>query len=562
MNDFIRRHASAVTGMLNGFDRVRFRGTIRLLANTGGLSATLGYLRVLLKDFKEYATGLSDQLKAASLEAALSAGRPVQYLASSHIRKEDVAREIARRDRIEQGLICVLTAVEPCWSFHVRRDRAEKKLVLESSYRKCLHLYHYFQHPVLGFMHARVQSWLPFNVHICINGREWLARQMDQAGMKYRRSDNCFTWVEHVEQAQALFDSQLTVDWAEMLNGVLAQANPGIGPMFPKRPMDYYWSADESEWASDVMFKTRQQLSAVFPGLLRHGMQNLSSREVMRFLGRKDPVCGAYGAFKGEVISDLKERPEGMRIKHRVNANSIKMYDKGSVLRVETLINNPRDFRVYQETDEKQTPGEVPAQDSHTAAADAPATAAVAGDTAAVDKQEPSPTKSAAKKKGKWRPMRKGVSDMHRRAQIGQAANEQYYQAMATVQDQTPLKTFTEPLCEAVKWKGGQVRGLNPLSHQDATLLEHVSRGEFTLNGFRNRDLRSLWFKAPAGDEKESRRRSAAVTRMIRMLRAHRLVQKRPRTHRYIVTSQGRSILTALLSARQADTAKLTAIAA
>src|ERR1700722_16144600 len=98
MNDFIRRHASAVTGMLNGFDRVRFRGTIRLLANTGGLSATLGYLRVLLKDFKEYATGLSDQLKAASLEAALSAGRPVQYLASSHIRKEDVAREIARRD--------------------------------------------------------------------------------------------------------------------------------------------------------------------------------------------------------------------------------------------------------------------------------------------------------------------------------------------------------------------------------------------------------------------------------------------------------------------------------
>jgi hypothetical protein len=540
MNCFLQRHASSVTGMLSGFDRVRFRGTIRLLANDAGLGAVMSFLGVLLKDFKAFAMGLSEELKAASLAMASSADRPVRYLASVHERKEDVARQIAREDGIDRGLICVLTAVEPCWSFHVRRDPKLKKLVLESSWRKCLHLYHYFMHEELGFCHARVQSWLPFNVHVCVNGREWLGRQMDRAGLSYRRRENCFTAVSDPARAQALLDEQLTVDWTAMLDGILRQAHPGNEAMFPRRPMDYYWSADESEWASDVMFKSPAQLSAIYPGLVRHGMQNLSSRDVMRFLGRKDPAGGGYGAFKGEVISDLKQRPEGMRLKHRVNANSIKMYDKqASVLRIETTINNTRDFKVYRaaEGQETQTVRAAmaeprwPSRDGRAAMAEPP--------------------------KPKWRPMRKGVSDMHRRAQVCQAANERYLEAMAGALQTTPLKELTGPLCQRVKWKGRPVRGLNPLAESDATLLEHVARGEFILNGFRNRDLRELLFKTPASDPKEAKRRSGRVTRMIRMLRAHGLIHKVPKTHRYLVSPKGRTAITAVISARQADTAKL-----
>lgn len=527
MNSFLQRHASSVTGMLSGFDRVRFRGTIRLLANASGLGAVMSFLGVLLKDFKDFASGLSEELKAASLAMALSANRPVRYLASSHVRKEDVARQIARDGGIKNGLICVLTAVEPCWSFHVRRDPKLKKLVLESSWRKCLHLYHYFMHEELGFCHARVQSWLPFNVHVCVNGREWLGRQMDRAVLSYQRRENCFTAVSDPARAQALLDEQLTVDWAKMLDGIMRQAHPGNATMFPRRPMDYYWSADESEWASDVMFKRPADLSALYPSLVRHGMQNLSSVDVMRFLGAKGggasssssaaPAPSVHPNFVGEIVTDLRRRPEGVRIKHRVNANSIKMYDKqASVLRVETTINNTREFKVYRTAEG--------------AAADA---------------------------KPSWQKMRKGVADMHRRAQVCQAANERYLDAMAGVEDSTPLKELTAPLCRSVTWKGRPVRGLNLLSEKDATLLEHVGRGEFILNGFRNRDLRDLLFKTPAPDASEARRRSGQATRMIRMLRAHGLIHKVARTHRYIVSPKGRNAITALMSAREADTAKL-----
>src|SRR6266550_3218630 len=353
MNRFVQQHSHAVTGIVSGFDRIRFRGTIRLLANDAGMRAVLSYLGILLKDFKDYAMSLSEQLKLASLTMAASAGRPVRYLASALMRKEEVARQIAEQDRITQGLICVLTAVEPCWSFHVCREREEKKLRLESSWRKCLHLYHYFVHPQLGFCHARVQSWFPFNVFVCINGREWLARQMDQAEVAYQRRENCFTWIADPPRAQQLLDEQLTVDWSAMLDGILQQAHPAHATtMFPKRPMDYYWSAEESEWASDVMFKSRSSLSALYPGLIRHGMQNLASHDVLRFLGKKvarAESASVHGNFTGEVSTDLKQRPEGVRIKHRVNSNSIKMYDKqGSVLRVETTINNTRELKVFR----------------------------------------------------------------------------------------------------------------------------------------------------------------------------------------------------------------------
>jgi hypothetical protein len=527
MNAFLRRHAAAVTGTLSGFDRVRFRGTVRLLANAAGLGATMAHLGVLLKDFKGWATGLSEALRTGSLALAEAAGRPVRYLASAQVRKEDVARQIARDDGIERGLICVLTAVEPCWSFHVRRDPKQQRLVLESSWRKCLHLYHYFAHEELGFCHARVQSWLPFNVHVCVNGREWLARQMGRAGVGYVRRENCFAAVGDAARAQALFDEQLTVDWAGLLDGLRQAAQPSAAlPLVEGRPLDYYWSADESEWATDVMFRSPAALSAVYPSLVRHGVLNLSSADVMRFLGAKGAPTAAAGAvqgnFTGEVVTDLRRRAEGVRVKHRVNANSVKMYDKqGSVLRVETTVNDTRAFKVFR-----------------------------------------TPEGSRADTKPSWQKMRKGVADMARRAAVCQAANGRYLDAMATVADDKPLRDVAAPLCRPVTWKGRSARGLNVLSDADAALLEYVGRGEFALNGFRNRDLRGLLFKTPTTETREARRRSGRVTRLIRLLRAHGLVHKVPKTHRYVVSPAGRTAITAVLSARQADTAKLVAAAA
>jgi len=515
VNGFLQRHAESVTGILSGWDRLRFRGTLRVLASVSGLSRFLSCTGHLLKDFKDYARGLSQHVRGDSLAVAEAAARPVEHLIGPSISKEDTARAIADRDGIAEGLIAVLTAVEPCWSFNIRSNRKKGLLELYSDYRKCQHAYHYQIHPIFGFMHVRVQTWMPFNVHVCLNGREWLARQMDVAGIKYKRQDNCFTWISDPPAAQELLDKQVTFNWAEELRKVAAAANPALPRIRQGCDIAYYWSLDESEFASDVMFASHGALDRLYPSLIRHGMEGLSSKDAMRFLGRNIPR-EIPKRFAGQAVSDIRQDPrfyEGVRIKHRVNRNSVKMYNKAaSVLRVETTINNVRDFRAPRIKDGKKV----------------------------------------------WMTMRKGVADLPRRAQVSQACNERYLEAMAAVDTPLPLKKLTDKLSQRVTYNKQPVRGLNLLAPDDALLLQTVGRGEFLLCGFRNRDLQRSLFKDCTDDPKEQRRRSGQITRKLRMLRAHGLIQKVPHTHRYQVSTKGRQIIAALNAARDADINKLS----
>ena len=517
MKSFLQRFGANILGALHGFDRMRFRGTRRFLTTAAGMMSYLWQRDVLLKDFKTFAAGITAQVRQAAEDVALRQGRPVQYVPNSAVAKEDWARAVAQRDGIRQGLIGVLKAVEGCWSYQVGPNRTQHKLELRGQASKCLHYYHYFNDADLGLVYVRLQTWFPFTVHVGMNGRERLARQLDQAGLRYQRRDNCFAWIEDWARAQELLDAQLRTDWPGLLNGLLAQANPALD-VVDAHPRSYYWSMDEGEWASDLAFASSATLAALAPRLFRHAWLTFDSADVMRFLGSKAVRDhGPHGNFTGEVVSDLKRRPEGTRIKHRLNRNWIKMYDKqGSVLRVETVINDPRDMKVYR----------------------------------AKEGDEGGPKS--------WQRLRKGVADLHRRAAISQAANDRYVEALATVDESRSLAELAQTVCEPVTWQGQRARGLNPLAADDARLLEAVNRGEFAINGFRNRDLRARWFPKLPVDRTDQRRQSAAITRKLRLLRAHGLIHKVPKTHRYQLSPAGREIINALLTARQASVAQLT----
>lgn len=263
------------------------------------------------------------------------------------------------------------------------------------------------------------------------------------------------------------------------------------------------------------MFRSPAELARLYPRLTRHALTTFGCGDVLRFLGKRPRVQKFTVA---EVLSHLGTRPEGVRVKHALDRNSVKMYDKHGLLRVETTINNTRQMKVYRASE-----------------------------------KAPTGPKSYQK-------LRKGVADLNRRADISQKCNERYLEALASVDAPSTLAETAGPVCQRTEWHGRPARALNPLADDDAHLLEAVSRGEFTLQGFRNRDLCDLLFTADR--TLTDRQKMAKVTRLIRLLRAHALVQKVPRTHRYTVTAAGRTTITALLAARQANTQKLTALAA
>src|SRR5881397_588409 len=141
MHEFIARHQEQIVGVLSGFDRLVFRGTLRSIAYADGMKRYLSANEILLKDFGRHVEEVSQRLKEAALTAARVADRPVTYLPSSQTDKEAVARQIVAADGLSEGLVCVLSCVEQCRSFEIRRDRDSKKLVLEARYRTCLCFY-------------------------------------------------------------------------------------------------------------------------------------------------------------------------------------------------------------------------------------------------------------------------------------------------------------------------------------------------------------------------------------------------------------------------------------
>jgi len=501
MDLFIQKYRKKVISVLSGFDRLVLKGTLRAISSVGGMRSFLCTVGVLLKDFSSYVESTTKLLREASAEEARRLNRPIIYLASSQPRKELIARKIMSRDGITDGLICVLSCVEPCISYYIRRDRESQKLLLERAQRKCLHLYHYWIDPVFGFMSGRLQTWFPFSIQLCLNGREWLSRQMDRAAMSYRREENCFLAVEDFPKAQSLMDEQPSFGWMEALKPIGLKINPVHQQIFRLYPVDYYWGVHQSEWATDILFTSPRALSEIYPQLVRAAVSTFSSPDVMRFLGKR-----LHGNYTGELVSDYKSRPEGIRVKHRAGANSVKMYDKGGrILRVETTLNDPTPFKVFR------------------------------------------PLEGNPHGACEWRPMRKGIGDLPRRARISQSSNERYIDGLARLDTDSPILKMIDPVCRRVLWKGRRERALRPWSEEDQLLLHTISRGEFSVNGFRNRDLLPHLFPKVLPKTEERRRASARVTRKLRLLRAHGIIRKVPHTHRYAFTKKGRETVLAIL---------------
>jgi hypothetical protein len=392
MEHFRRRHEGRIEGIISGFDRVLFRGTLRYLCSRNGVEKWLWYQGVLLRDFGAFAEKVTTGLKKHAEAIARKHGRPFLYVESPKRSKQEIAREIMEKDKIVQGLICVMSCVEPCRAFKLEKDRRAKLLGLKATTRQCLHLYFYYVDRDFGLMHVRLQTWLPFTIQVCINGWEWLARRLDRHGIGYEKRDNCFTHIDDIQKAQRIMDSLAARKWIRWLNLLAKRCNPWLDPRSGLDMHGYYWSIREGEYSTDVLFKNSESLKEIYPALLDHAIHHFDTKEVLRFLQRRFNIKST-----GEVKSDLTVRVEGVRIKHWVDENSIKMYDKhGCVLRIETTINNPRRWNIRREVTRK------------------------------------------GKRVMAWTPMRKGVADIRRRVELSRAANERYLDALSVPGDQHP----------------------------------------------------------------------------------------------------------------------------
>jgi len=498
MNIFLEKFRDAIHGVVEGFDRLIFKGHLTSLFPQGAFGRYLSKRGVLLKDAGKFFEAETDRIINHAKEAAEQAGRPYMYLESAHTHasgrsKEAMAQEIAQRDQITAGLVCIFSVLEACSSFAVIGNHKTHRLEVVRRNRKCRHLYWYLIDPEFGWMHVRVQTWAPYTIQIYINGREWMCRQLTQQGVDFTRSDNKILWLADLEAAAKLSEKFNHIDWPSTLIQKVLMVNPLMDDLAKTGFGGYWLGIDQAEFASDILFKSQADLQRIYKDLTTTAITAFGATDVMRFLGRKP-----HGNFTGEIIIDSKKRPEGTRIKFRMKRNSIKIYDHLNVLRIETTLNNPAEFKILTSSENDQ------------------------GQTVC-----------------RWSPMRKGVSNFWRYSQVGHAANFRLIDALANAPIQGDAIEELDRLSRSQSKDGHHIAAFNPVTKENIELFKALLSGEFALNGFRNADLQQKIYDSKPKDRMDAKRRIHRTSRLIAKLRGHHLIHKVQNSRLYRVSPHG-----------------------
>jgi len=501
MKEFISKFENKINSSLECFDRVVFKGHLPI-SWSGNFMNFLRGKRLLFKNFGSYSKKQGEIIGEQIEKWAEKRGRPSLYLRSSRTRKDDLVREILEKQPTERGLVCVLRGVEACHSFRLVYGKGRPQLV--NTTRKCLCYYVYLLDREFGLIHIRIQTWAPFTVQVCLNGHDWLARRMDDAGIGYTQKDNCFTHIEDPVHAQRLADRFVKLKWKSKLDALARRVNPLLKTELDG--MKYRWCTEQAEYSTDLVFKKASDLDRLYSKLLNHAIVGLGAKDILRFFGKK-----LDGRFKSDQQSHCRKRNPGARAKHWFKGNWIKMYNKhGNVLRVETVINRPYEFKIYRK----------------------------------------------GKRKGRltmgWFPMSKWVGNLYRYMELSQQANHGYLDGLAALVPEKPDEETLHQLSRRVRRKGRSHRGFNPADKNDLALIKAVCRGKYALGGFRNADIREELY-GHTSNKRKKRRDAARTTRLFKRLHVRGWIRKVPRSRRWKMTPRGRKTLMWIITVYQSE---------
>jgi hypothetical protein len=494
LSRFVSKFTCLIVAVLSCFDRVIFKGHLALSAPCELEYFVDRVLEVRRSDFmKSPAPQYSDRLVEHAQEWARKDGRTYLYR-TGQFRKDEWAHDLIRDQGIVEGLVGILCTSETCPSFALVPGPKRPQFVSRSRQRRVL--YYYFLDPQFGLIHVRLQTWLPFTVQVYVNGHEWLAQQMVQKKLGFVRQHNAFTELDDPDQAQRIADRFARLNWPKILDRWARQVNPLLGELLPGYSV--HWGVDQAEYATDLLFKSRAALAGLYRALLDYAVRTFTPKNILNFLGRKWDR-----RFDGEVHTHYEnDRWFGTRIKHRMKSNWLKMYDKfGLILRIETVINSPKEFWVYRTRWHRDG------------------------------------TSSAG-----YYPMTKSVDSLVDYQEQALACNRRYLDALAVVDDPTPAYPELRQLTEPKVVEDRSHAGFNPARREDVRLFKAILDGDHIVRGFRNADIRAPLFGTQKKRDDE-RRASAAVGRLLKRLHVRHLVAKIPRTRRWRVTERGRQLL-------------------
>jgi hypothetical protein len=479
------RYKDQIAGVLCCYDRIIIQGTVPGWCYAAGMTSYFYAHQMRIFDYPQWAEPLRNALRKNMEQVAAENAIEIEFVRSAKkFRKEKRVKAILEKRGEQPGVVCILSAMEPCGSYKPWHDKKNHKTYLKPDDGKCLHYYVYFIDEDLGLCSLRVPTWCPFRLQFYCNGHSVLARQMTQRNIEYRVLGNAFGWIADFEPAQKLADEFRV----ERLHRKLDEFADLYCPVVKQFGLNYHWSLDQVEFATDIVFLRQSDLQAIYGRLTRTAIHTVKPDNIATFLGRK-----LNGNYQDEMGNRFNTRIEGTRIKHFMGPVSIKMYDKFRlILRIETTVLNVSFFKHYREVEH---------QDG---------------------------TRNMT-----WAQMKKSIYSLAPLRELLRAANRRYLEFISTLEDDKAGTEKLNKISQPVQENERSYRGFNFFDPEDEDLFAALGSGEFNISGFQNKDLRRR-----VGDKN-----TGQVSRLMKRLRTHGLIKKIGRTYKYYLTGLGKQVV-------------------
>jgi hypothetical protein len=487
------KYSNELDGVLSCYDRIVITGSLYPFCYSQGMTSYLYQQGIRIFDYAKFAEPLRERLRENAEALAQANGIKIEFTRKKDFRKETRIQQILKERGQQPGLVHIIGAMEACSSYLPWHDKTTGRTFLRSGSSKCMTYYFYFIDEQLGLCYLRVPTWCPFRLQFYFNGHNWLANQLKQQGITYQMLDNAFVHIDDYAAANQLaneFD-------VELLHQRLDEFARQYCPIITELKLAYYWSLMQSEYATDLVFKSREPLQAFYPHLLETLTHAVKPADIATFLGRK-----LNGNYQGEMGNRFNRRWIGTRIKHQMGPVSIKMYDKFSlILRIETTVNNVAFFKQYRQ---------VQHRDGSTTMA--------------------------------WAPMKKTVHSLPALREVLSAANQRYLKFVSSIATPEVGVEQLHRLAETKTEDQHRHKGFNLFSEEDTCLFRTLLQGEFFISGFTNKQLRTQYL---------SNKSASQVTRLLKRLRVHGVIKKIGKRYKYYLTDFGRQTAAMALKLRE-----------
>lgn len=482
MNELLsERYRHELEGVLSCYDRIVITGNLQQFCYAQGMTHYLYQQGIRIFDYAKFAEPLRERIRENAEALAEANGVKIEFVRKKDFRKENRIQQILKKRGDQPGLVHIFGAMEACSSYRPWHDKVTGKTYLKPDSSKCMTYYFYFMDEQLGLCYLRVPTWCPFRLQFYFNGHNWLANQLKQRGIAYKMLDNAFIHIADYTVANQLAN-ELDV---EILHQRLDEFAQQYCSVVTDLHLNYYWSIMQSEYATDLVFKSRDTLQAFYPLLLETLTHAVKPADIATFLGRK-----LNGNYQGELGNRFNKRWLGTRIKHQMGPVSIKMYDKFNlILRIETTVNNVAFFKHYRQVQHRD------------------------GSTTM-----------------RWAPMKKTIHSLPALREVLSAANQRYLKFISSIATPQVGVEKLHKLAETKTENQHRHKGFNLFSEEDTCLFRTLLQGEFFISGFTNKQLRNYL----------SDKSASQVTRLLKRLRVHGVIKKIGKRYKYYLTDFGR----------------------